>query len=324
MMINIFSDRCSIFMMHRVAPYNKENLVYNENMKISPAELEGIIQELIKDGRNFISIDQVAEVSRVSKIEKKSIVFTLDDGYRDNLEYAYPIFKKYNIPFCIYITNSFPEKTTSLWWYALEKLILQNKSLIISGRKEKNQTTNQQKKNFLEIRRQIIDTHFRDPIQFMHSIGDLKFDLAQEIKNKCLSWQQIKELSMDPLVTIGCHTANHFPLSKLPENEVRSEMESSKVEIENRIGKSVRHFAFPFGTKREASAREYKIAAELGFETVVTAIHGHVVKNENMHRLNRVFLLPLSDNRTTLKRIMYWNLKSFYNLLVGKMQIVKK
>ena len=34
---------------------------------------------------------------------KKFVSITLDDGYANNYEIAYPIFKKYHVPFCIYV-----------------------------------------------------------------------------------------------------------------------------------------------------------------------------------------------------------------------------
>ena len=35
--------------------------------------------------------------------------FTFDDGYRDNREHAYPVFKRLNLPFAIYIPTAYAE-----------------------------------------------------------------------------------------------------------------------------------------------------------------------------------------------------------------------
>lgn len=92
----------------RYAPYD-----------ITPDRLESIIVEYIDKGYKFISIDEVCGI--LSSLEKKSyisrfysalkerkfICVTLDDGYEDNYTNAYPIFQKYNIPFCIYVTTSY-------------------------------------------------------------------------------------------------------------------------------------------------------------------------------------------------------------------------
>ena len=34
---------------------------------------------------------------------RKFVCFTFDDGYRDNLEHAYPILKRHGVPFALYM-----------------------------------------------------------------------------------------------------------------------------------------------------------------------------------------------------------------------------
>lgn len=70
--------------------------------EITPARLESLIQEYTAEGYEFISIAEVAERMN-GKRGKKFVCVTLDDGYANNYEVAYPIFKKYNVPFCIYV-----------------------------------------------------------------------------------------------------------------------------------------------------------------------------------------------------------------------------
>jgi peptidoglycan/xylan/chitin deacetylase (PgdA/CDA1 family) len=306
-MMKLFSGVGSILMLHRVAPYQDGNIVYNENMKISPDELEAIILDLKSQGICFISLDKLVEYHRQNYTGvERFVVITLDDGYGDNLKYGYPLFKKHNIPFCIYVTNCFPDRTTNLWWYALEKLVFQNEKVDGSD----NRSIQQKQQNFLLLRRKIIDHYFRDPIDYLKQHGSLSFDLDQEIDNLCLSWSEVISLSNDPLVTIGCHTLNHYPLKNLNPSEARQEIIQSKNALENKIMKPVKHFAFPFGSKKEAGARDYDIAASAGFDTIVTTVHGHVHPSDSLHYLDRIFLYPLGNNNTTLNRILYWNIRS--------------
>lgn len=322
MISKILSEIGTVFMLHRIAPYQKGNIIYNENMKISPDELEDIIRELKHQNRVFISMDELTEILKNrKKLKNKFIVFTLDDGYRDNLEYAYPIFKKFSIPFCIYVTNSFPNRTTNLWWYALEKLIFKNETLILPGKgRIENLTIESKNKNFLELRENILNNHFFHPIEYLEQIGKLEFNIEEEMNEKCLNWEEIKFLSNDSLVTIGCHTLNHYPLSKLSDREVRCEISNSKTELELKIGKAVKHFAFPFGGKVEADKREYKIAGSCEFDTVATAMRGHVYRQANLLQLDRLFLFPLQTNSFTLKKLMNKNLKDHYKHLLKKIR----
>lgn len=90
-----------VWQLHRVTnEHSKQERL--RPYEITPARLESLIQEYSAKGYEFISIAEVAE--RMSdKNGKKFVCVTLDDGYANNYEIAYPIFKKYNVPFCIYV-----------------------------------------------------------------------------------------------------------------------------------------------------------------------------------------------------------------------------
>ena len=57
---------------------------------------------------------------------RRFVCVTFDDGYRDNHEFAYPVLKKYEVPFAIYVATSFADRIGELWWLALEAVIAQN------------------------------------------------------------------------------------------------------------------------------------------------------------------------------------------------------
>src|SRR5262249_1452786 len=55
--------------------------------------------------------------------DRRSVVLTIDDGYRDFLEYAYPILLRYRVPATIYIVSEFAEGRCWLWFDALHWLL---------------------------------------------------------------------------------------------------------------------------------------------------------------------------------------------------------
>src|SRR5690606_33545582 len=67
--------------------------------------------------------------------KRRFVCLTFDDGYKDMLEYAYPLLKKYELPFALYIATSFPDRLGELWWVALEAVVAQNSrvGLMIDG-----------------------------------------------------------------------------------------------------------------------------------------------------------------------------------------------
>lgn len=69
-----------------------------------------------------------------------------------------------------------------------------------------------------------------------------------------LTWQELAEMSAAGC-EIGAHTVTHRPLAAIPPDEARREILESKAEIENRLGRAVTTFAYPFGAMNDG-ARE--------------------------------------------------------------------
>jgi peptidoglycan/xylan/chitin deacetylase (PgdA/CDA1 family) len=61
-----------------------------------------------------------------------------------------------------------------------------------------------------------------------------------------LNWAEIKELQKDGMVSFGSHTVNHRQLRELGKSEIEYELQHSKETIENKTGKAVESFSYPF------------------------------------------------------------------------------
>jgi Xaa-Pro aminopeptidase len=61
---------------------------------------------------------------RDGDLRRPFVCFTLDDAYRDNLKYAYPVFKRYGIPFTIYAPTDYLDGAGDLWWLSLEHALV--------------------------------------------------------------------------------------------------------------------------------------------------------------------------------------------------------
>lgn len=266
-----------VYMLHRVGKREKGGVSYNENLKISPEYLEKVILSYRNQGFDFFSVDDLYEYLQKGRKQKKPfVVFTLDDGYIDNYTVAYPIFKKYNIPFCIYVATDFPDKRAFLWWYALAEFL--------EGIPDKDN-------RFVELRKKVLalpKEHFIE--NFEDLLPAFELNPLKYVCQETMTWQQIEEMSTNPLCTIGGHTVSHPSFVSLSEQEIRSEIEECVKIIENHIGKRVCHFAYPYGSLNEVNEREYKIAEQYGFKTIMTTISGGVNTKTNRWRIHRYML----------------------------------
>ncbi len=120
-----------ILMLHKVVTQPSNLSVYGE---ITVNELETIIKHYQYENYCFISIDEVYKMyHNKTKTKDKYVCITLDDGYLNNWSVAYPIFKKYNVPFCIYIITNFPNHKSFDWGNFIETLVYENNTIYIEN-----------------------------------------------------------------------------------------------------------------------------------------------------------------------------------------------
>ena len=288
------SGVCTVFMLHRVNELEKNKLSLNENLKISPHFLDSFIINLKNKGFNFISLDELFSILKSGKSARKKVVFTLDDGYKDNYISAYPIFKKHNVPFTIYVSTSFPDQKAILWWYILEDLIIKENSIsLMNAQKFECITKSQKEMTFLKIRDIILKLGKENFIDNLSQLfNNYCIDWYSKSKEMAMSWDEVIELSNYELCNIASHTDNHLSLNKLSTSEVLNEIVTANKKLELKTGKKIEHFAYPFGSQNEASNREYEIVKTLGFKTATTTIRGNIFKyhKNQMESLPRIML----------------------------------
>lgn len=279
-----------VFMLHRVSDIEPNKLFPNENMKISPAYLDNFIRQT-KNRFNIISIAEIGKYLQTPQ-KKKFIVFTMDDGYKDNFTEALPVFKKYNVPFTIFAAANFPEKNAVLWWYELEDLLLANDEIILSdGSKYKCVTKAEKEQAFLDIRLKILALNQENLVNELNKMFcDYKIDWSAKCDELCLSWEDLQRLNKEPLVTIAAHTAHHFNLKALKsENAVTDEVQQGLDLFNGKLGMQPDFFAYPFGSDNEVSQREVNVLEKMSFSAAFLA-YGGAVKNDYWKK--RRFALP--------------------------------
>lgn len=85
-----------------------------------------------------------------------------------------------------------------------------------------------------------------------------------------MTWDQIEELAAHG-VTIGSHTMTHPRLSELTPDAARTELERSKRELEDRLGRAVEFLSYPYSARTPAVQQ---LAAELGYRAACASDRG--------------------------------------------------
>jgi peptidoglycan/xylan/chitin deacetylase (PgdA/CDA1 family) len=279
----------AILTLHHVRPPRPDRFQPNRLLEVTPRFLARVVKLLRRSRVDVISLDEMHRRMTERDFGRRFVCLTFDDGYRDNLEHAYPILKAADMPFAVYVPTGFPDRLGELWWLALEAVIAKRDriGLVIAG---ENRTfaceTAAEKRALYDelywwLRARDTEAEMRAIVRDL--AARYQVDIAAFCKDLCMSWQEIALLARDPLVTIGAHTINHLMLAKLSEKTVRAEMDLSRTVIEAALGARPAHLSYPYGDPGSAGPREFAIAAELGFKTAVTTRPGVLFRGHAEH-----------------------------------------
>jgi len=283
-----------IFMLHRVRPQEeKDGFAPNGILEITPEYLNTVLTAVRALDYDFVSLDEAKRRLVDQRFDRKFAVFTLDDGYHDNLEYAAPVFARHNAPFTVYLSSGMPDGTAELWWMGLEEVIRKadHISFEIAGGSFDLPTHSPEEKNhaFNTIYwplRSLPETEQRHQVRLLckrHGV-----DLAKITTDCSLTWDDVRELDDHALCTLGAHTVDHFALSKLSEAEARREIIDGAGRIQQETGNWPRHFSYPYGDSGSANKREYELARFLGFDSATTTQKGFLTARHG----NNPFAMP--------------------------------
>jgi peptidoglycan/xylan/chitin deacetylase (PgdA/CDA1 family) len=125
---------------------------------------------------------------------------------------------------------------------------------------------------------------------------------------------QIKELAAAG-VEIGGHSRNHPDIGSIDdEATLVDEVVTSSRDLEDAIGRPVRYFAFPFGQHANLSRRAFELAADAGFEGLVSAYGGYNFPGDDPFHLQRMCVdgpLLRLKNWVTLDPYKQWTIPRY-------------
>lgn len=287
-----FHGQAIILMLHRIAPLDNDRLTENEGLKVDPQGLEVFIKEALQERYRFISLDELYTClqSNIFK-DNKNIVMTLDDGYKDNLTYGLPIFKKYNIPFCTYLCTGFLDKP-NMWWFSLEDFLLAHNTFVWNQIKYDISTHKKKSLLFLFLREYILRniSISKNAKEILESLGIPHDEYAY--KNLALNQTDIQELLKYDIFTLGCHTDTHLVFNNFTFTEIENDIIVSLGKMEKLFHYKPSHFCFPFGGNDEISKKYCNFIKKFNFKTAVTTRSGTIYSaHKNFcHVLPRIYV----------------------------------
>lgn len=278
----------TIFTLHRVLPGKPAAFAPNGILQITPEFLEEIIVGCRKQNVDIVDLDEALRRLGSDEPENRFAVFTFDDGYKDNLEFALPILRKHDCPFTLFIAPNLIDAQAEIWWQALEDIISKNDSLefdLGSGTEYRETATLQSKNDvFDELYWYMRQKPEADRLKLLYHLAKrYDLNLLAHCRELIMDWDELRTFVDEPLCTIGAHTVNHYELNKLPADKMRTEIEDSVKILTVRTGKQPFHFSYPIGGRLSAGPREFVAVKDLGLAAGVTTRPGGLYAENGAH-----------------------------------------
>ncbi len=106
-----------VLFYHHTQPMAVAREHKNQALTVDNTVFDAQMQYIASHGYTTITAKQLVDALRThTALPPKSIVITLDDGYRDNYTYAYPIFQKYHLIANIMLSTGLMEGSDYLTW----------------------------------------------------------------------------------------------------------------------------------------------------------------------------------------------------------------
>lgn len=274
-----------------------------------------------------LSLSELVERLRAGKVPDKAVVVTFDDGYADNLWNARPLLERFGVPATVFVATGLVGTDREFYWDELERLLLSE--TVKQGSEETEKQGNGETKKRrgeqelrLEMGGQVRRWRLVTPeecLKAYHEIHDEMTSMPPEQREAILKqlriWAGAKErgrpthrlmtieelvaIRRDGLVEIGAHTVNHPDLSALPPERQRWEIETSKRQLEEWLGRPIRWFAYPYG---RGSAVTRQLVQEAGCEAACSMSLGSTINRSDPFWLPRLFVENL-DGDELLRRL---------------------
>jgi peptidoglycan/xylan/chitin deacetylase (PgdA/CDA1 family) len=202
-------------------------------------------------------------------------VITVDDGYADFYEVAWPALREAGIPATLFVTVDFIEGQW-MWPDVLEYLLFSAKSgtylaptclgdlnLVLT-------TATERRAAWDDIATQLIDQNEARPqvISALQAALDAPLPDRPTPPYAAMTWEQLREVSAAG-IEIGSHSMSHAFVAGLSPECRRRELTESKRILQDKLGTPVQCFAYPNGApadaphflRNEVKAASYRAAA---------------------------------------------------------------
>ena len=300
----------TVFTFHRFA---------NPDLSIvghDPHRLAGHLEYLRRHRYHLVGIDQLlAGLDRGEPWPHGAVAFTVDDGYRDFVDIAAPVFAAYDCPVTLFAITGFLDGQTWLWWdqveYVMRETDRESFQVEAEGKMWHYAWHNSHEReaallHLVERMKGLLNRGRLDLLTQLMRVLGVSLPEQPPARYAPTTWDDVRA-TMHRGVQVGAHTVTHPILSRATDQESRREIEESVQRVRAELSTVSRVFCYPNGDPDSFGDREIRALSAMGMRGAVTTTHGYVshrssVSNDGRFRLSR---FPYQESEGTFRQIVF-------------------
>lgn len=284
-----------IFMLHRIERGNS-----GRGQPIT--HIRRCLRHLRKSGYHPLRLDEYAALLRNGDtVPDRSVIFTVDDGFVDQIVLGGEVFSHYDVPLTCFVVTDFLDGKIWPWFEQVHYIIQQTALLTLSlptpdgNFVELNCSTVDKKRAAIRIMKDRIKNcdqgGIYSHIEKYYVLAEIERPSGVPSEYEPASWEDASRFARRGH-EIAAHTKTHRVLSRLSDSESRSEIIGSIARLREMGHSSLGSFAYPNGRHCDYNQREIDILKEVGIQCAVNAVAEHALHYSPMYHLPR---FPLPD-----------------------------
>jgi peptidoglycan/xylan/chitin deacetylase (PgdA/CDA1 family) len=287
-------------MYHRVLPEERARETTEPGMYVTPRTFEMHLRAL---GRHF-AIRPLAELAAsrvpgaVAGRPTAVCYITFDDGWRDFLEYAFPVLQKLNAPATVFLPTAFIGTRATFWSERLARML--------RGRRLPPSSLAEALGRYPDLGRRVagIDPAAEDfasgLIAGMKNLppGEIEAlvallsrlcggDAGDSPAREFLDWDEVRRLKRSGLVEFGSHTETHRILTRLSDGDIDREIHRSKEALAREAASDPGFVAFCF-PNGDFDRRILELVRAGGYDLAVSTQAGWNRRDEAAAYIRRI------------------------------------
>ncbi len=243
---------------------------------------------------DVVPLSQMVErITTRAPLPARLAAITIDDGYSDAYEVAFPLLRRYGVSASLFVVTEFADRRAWIWTdkarFLTRQAAPQRLAMRIGeieARLELNGATSRRdaSERVNSIIKRLPDESKEEALERLyHSLGVAMPQTPPE-EFSSVTWDQAREMYANG-VEIGSHTVTHPILTNVDDERLRRELRDSKSRLEEVLGHRSDLFCYPNGDNDERVRRE---VARAGYQAAVTVVNGLNRNGDDPLALRRV------------------------------------